>query len=587
MIRSLRWRVVFFFVLILGVTLGALGWYLSHSIRQQDEERTQEYLLSHAHLLSGQAGTMLSAGEPYDGLAELARLTSINLGYRVTIILPDGTVAAESDLSPEGMENHLNRPEVQEALLGLDSSEVRYSRTLKEDMLYVAVPIYQDDSVIGVTRLAVSLSDITEKILQIEHSLMTAFVLAALAATITAIFLSRIPIHPLSKLANAIENLGEGELPAHPLAGNLGEVDRLERAFYQMSLKANLKIDELKSEQAKLDAVLNNMTDGILIIDEEGIVQLINPAGCEIFNIPIDQAIGHSLAEVARHHQVIELWKKTLESNTQQLITFETSPDRMFLQGIANPLGSAMQGNTLLVFQDLTRLHRLEMVRRDFVSNVSHELRTPIASLKAVAETLLDGGLEDLPNARRFLERMDGEVDNLTQMVNELLELSRIESGRVPLERKPVKARNLLCWAAERMQLQAGRARIQLAVNEPNDLPEVLADAERIQQVLVNLIHNAIKFTPPGGRILLSGKVEGEMVVFSVQDTGVGIASADLERIFERFYKADRARSGGGTGLGLSIARHLVESHCGKIWAESTPGEGSVFYFSLPIDRKS
>jgi two-component system phosphate regulon sensor histidine kinase PhoR len=246
-------------------------------------------------------------------------------------------------------------------------------------------------------------------------------------------------------------------------------------------------------------------------------------------------------------------------------------------------LESSLPGSTLLVFQNLTRIHRLETVRRDFVSNVSHELRTPLASLKALTETLQEGALEDPPAARRFLKRMEDEIDNLTQMVRELLDLSRIESGRVPFDRLSVNPMMMMGNAVERMRLQAERGGLNIQVDASQSLPEVMADADRIEAVLVNLLHNAIKFTPPSGQIVVSARQDGDKVVFSVRDTGIGIKPEDLSRIFERFYKADQSRSGGGTGLGLSIARHTIEAHQGSIWADSHPGQGSTFYFTLPV----
>jgi len=237
----------------------------------------------------------------------------------------------------------------------------------------------------------------------------------------------------------------------------------------------------------------------------------------------------------------------------------------------------------MLLFQDLTQLHRLEVVRKDFISNISHELRTPMASLKALSETLLGGALEDPPAARRFIERMDTEVDNLTFLVNELLELSRIEAGRTNLEIQRVNPCELMIKPYERMMLQAERAGLSLSMDCNWDLPAVFADPDRIAQVFINLLHNAIKFTPPGGHIQVGACVHDNTVVFMVRDNGVGIPQKDLTRIFERFYKADRARSGGGTGLGLSICKHMVEAHGGYIWAESEEGRGSSLFFAIPI----
>jgi two-component system phosphate regulon sensor histidine kinase PhoR len=236
----------------------------------------------------------------------------------------------------------------------------------------------------------------------------------------------------------------------------------------------------------------------------------------------------------------------------------------------------------LLLVQDLTRLRRLETVRRDFVSNLSHELRTPLASLKALAETLQEGALEDPPAARRFIGQIEIEVDALTQMANELLELSKIESGRFSLNRSPVAPCDLLHSASQRMQVQAERANIILSVECAPDLPKVQVDSQRLEQVLVNLIHNAVKFTRPGGEVALLAELIDSFLRFAVRDTGVGIPAEELSRVFERFYRVDRSRTGSGTGLGLSIAKHIVEAHGGKIWVESTEGRGSTFYFTIP-----
>jgi two-component system phosphate regulon sensor histidine kinase PhoR len=246
-------------------------------------------------------------------------------------------------------------------------------------------------------------------------------------------------------------------------------------------------------------------------------------------------------------------------------------------------MSQAHLGNILILLQNITRLRQADTVRRDFISNISHELRTPLASLKALTETLQEGALDDPPAARRFLTRMETEVDALSPRVSELLELARIESGQVPLQLKAIRPIDILLPGVERLRLQAERGGLILEIDCPESLPLVLADQTRLEQVLVNLLHNAIKFTPSGGKLTLRAGEQADKLVFSVQDTGQGISEADLPRIFERFYKTDHARASGGTGLGLSIARHLVEAHGGKLWAESIEGQGSTFFFSVPL----
>jgi two-component system phosphate regulon sensor histidine kinase PhoR len=580
---TFRWRVAIAYVALLIFAMGGLGWFLSNYfyLTYLDTVRTQ--LFSEVQLLASQAAPLLEENPPYPQLTRLATSEASLLNERVTLILPDGKVIYDSAANPAQMENHLNRPEVQKALQGQTDSEIRLSDTLKIRELYVATPILSGGQVIGIFRLAISLQQIDDRMVVIRQTILAAVSAAIIVAILLALVLSGYTTHPLRQLTKYVVNLGHGE-KALPLFGSGNdEIGQLEQAFTEMSSRLKTQIDELQKERGTLTAVLANMTDGILIVDQAGNVQLINLAAQRMFKVNETEALGHSLIEVVRNHQVAGLWRKSQVTGEQQTTTLETSPDRLLVQGIATPLQQSLPGSSLLVFQDLTRMRRLEMVRRDFVSNVSHELRTPLASLKALTETLMEGALEDPPAARRFLTRMEGEIDNLTQMVQELLELSRIESGKVPLERRSITPLELLTPAVERMQLQAERAGLTISLECQEDLPPVSADPTRIEQVLVNLLHNAIKFTPPGGKITVSGYHEATSVIIFVKDTGVGIAPDALPRIFERFYKADRARSGGGTGLGLSIARHLVEAHGGRIWAESAVSQGSTFYFSIPL----
>ncbi len=340
----------------------------------------------------------------------------------------------------------------------------------------------------------------------------------------------------------------------------------------------NLQLSAFNSERARLAAVLDQMTDGVLMADSQGKIIFANPASKKLFETtnPVD----HTIAEVVRHHQLVEAWRHSQQTNELQSESIEIPTRRQFLQLIVIPDNNT--GGSLLLVQDLTRVHRLETVRRDFISNISHELRTPLASLKALTETLQDGALSDPEAGPRFLNRIVTEVDALTQMTQELLDLSRIESGQVELNLASISPKELLLSASDRMKLQAERASLSLHVECPNDLPNVRADQARLEQVLVNLIHNAVKFTRPGGEItLLAESIDGG-VRFGVKDTGIGIPSDDVSRIFERFYRVDKSRAGGGTGLGLSIARHIVEAHRGKIWVDSLEGQGSTFYFTIP-----
>ena len=384
----------------------------------------------------------------------------------------------------------------------------------------------------------------------------------------------------LERYARDIQRAARGDLPTDSLPADLPQLEPLSNAIHSLLVGYDRRLENLEAERARLEATLTQMTDGVLIADAQGRIQMANPAAEKLFGEG-QALVGKTVSIALRHHHLIETWRKCQQSGEMQSDALELPGTRKFLQLIAIPDKHA--AGAILLVQDLTRMRRLETVRRDFISNVSHELRTPLASLKALTETLQEGALEDPKAARRFLGRIHTEVDALTQMATELLELTRIESGQVPLELKPISPANLLHSATERMRLQAERAGLDLQSGCAADLPPILADLPRLEQVLVNLIHNAVKFTPPGGEIHLDAIQEGRFVRFCVRDTGPGIPSDDLPRIFERFYRVDRSRSGGGTGLGLSIARHLVEAHGGQLWAESREGEGSTFYFDIPI----
>ncbi|MBI4762204.1 MAG: sensor histidine kinase [Chloroflexota bacterium] len=356
------------------------------------------------------------------------------------------------------------------------------------------------------------------------------------------------------------------------------ELETLASVIASLMATYDFRLSTLDSERARLAAVLEQMTDGVLIADAQGIIQFANPAAGRLFQT--SQLVNRSVTEVIRHHQLVEAWRRCQHTRQMQSETVEVPTRHQYLQLVVVP--DQHSSGSLLLAQDLTRIRRLETVRRDFISNLSHELRTPLASLKALTETLQDGALDDPPAARRFIDQIQIEVDALSQMVSELLELSRIESGRLSLDLQPVSPFDLLTSACKRMKLQAERAGLTLRVECAKDLPRVMVDAQRLEQVLVNLIHNAVKYTKPGGEVVLGAEAGPGEVRCAVRDTGIGIPADDVPRIFERFYRVEKSRSGSGTGLGLSIAKHIVEAHKGKIWAESVEGQGSTFYFTLP-----
>ncbi|HSM24559.1 MAG TPA: ATP-binding protein, partial [Anaerolineaceae bacterium] len=392
-------------------------------------------------------------------------------------------------------------------------------------------------------------------------------------------------ITPFRKLSIAINKLqGDGE--NHQIINyQKDEIEKISEYIWQLAENMKRQNEEIKLEQKTLNAVLNQMTDAVLIVDGQGFVQLANPAAERMFSLPKGKYKDKTIVEVLRNHQLFDLWKDCVKDHQQTETTIEVNHPKLFIQAIAKPLDEIMTNGVLLVIQDLTRVRQLEKIRSDFVSNVSHELRTPIASIKALADTLEEGALDDPSVAKKFLKRMNVEIDNLTQLVQELLELSKIESGRVPVKKILISSDELVNHAIERMQVQAERSGLDLDADYSRGISSIYVDPDQIGQVFVNLIHNAIKFTNPGGSIIIKTFENQDDVIFEIKDTGIGIEKDIQIRIFERFYKADKARSSGGTGLGLSIVKHIIEAHKGKVWVESDQGEGSSFYFSLPKNR--
>ena len=416
-----------------------------------------------------------------------------------------------------------------------------------------------------------------------SHSLLFLGILISIG--VSSYLLGKIYIRPIDNLGNNLNQLDTLSKLFFKTKALPNELQKLYRNVIDKLTELQQDQEKYQSEKAIFNSILSNMNDGILVVNQTSNVTLINQSACNIFNVSSQEAIGHSLVEVIRHFKMNELLEKTIASRSPQIDSFETAPDKNYIRCIATPLDKEMPGSILFLMQDLTRIRQLEIIRRDFVSNVSHELRTPLTSLKLINETLQDNLLDDPQDAKRFLDNMGAEIDNLTQMVEELLELSRIESGRVPLEKRWVKPDELVTSACGRMTLQAQRAGLQCSENCPKNLPSIFVDKSRLERVLVNLMHNAIKFTPPGGKIEITAYQKLNTIVFSVKDSGIGIQFKDLTRIFERFYKSDRSRSERGTGLGLSISKHLVEAHGGKIWAESQVNQGSTFSFSIPITK--
>ncbi len=581
--RSLRTRIaypiVFLLILITSVAGIAITIYFNHLYL----DSIYKNLLSNARLLAALLGeTHLQIGSQ-----DIHAWSNI-LGERITIIDLSGTVIQDSHKDPLQMENHITRPEVQQAIAEGIGYAQRYSQTLGIEMVYVAVPIKnKQQQTIGYLRVALPLQQLRIEQRNLLGTIIGSLFLILVIITGLVINVARRATRPLEEITNSISKLSSAGFTSDwkpklaPVEHSI-EIDRLIDAFDYLTEQIQNQIRALVQERNKLSSVLQEMTDGVLIIDNEGVIQLANPAVSRMLSLPDQDIIGKNISQVLPHTQFHESWQRTRDSKETQTSLIEIQPKKLYIQCMTAPLETIAKGAVLMLLQNLTRQRYLETVRRDFISNISHELRTPLASLKALTETLQEGALDDPPAAHKFLMQIENEVDSLSHMVSELLELSRIESGQVPLRLRPASPYEILQKTLERLGIQAERAGLKVVVDCDPNIPQVLADPSRLEQVVGNLFHNAIKFTPAGGQIILSAKPQNGNILFCVSDSGIGIPAEELPRIFERFYKTDRARAGGGTGLGLAIAKHVVEAHGGTIWAESIEAQGSKFFFVIP-----
>jgi two-component system phosphate regulon sensor histidine kinase PhoR len=486
-------------------------------------------------------------------------------------------------------------------LIGFDTSGQVVARSLPEDapsqyegraqtsdgvpIVTIAAPVADGDTPLGYLRWTLPLDGYAQRFNTLAWQLGLAVGLAALLAIVMMFLEVERSAHIIRRVTTRLERAANHDFDGHVLTITPGELGALAASTNRLVDRYRKASKRRAREKDRLTTVLTQMSSGALILNETGMVRIINPAAATMLQVSPDEATKYSFVQVVKDHRIAEVWQRSRSGNREESETLELGPNRSMQITVTPFLGGDANGH-LVIMQDLTAMRRLEKVRQDFVSNVSHELRTPLASITALAEVLKDGALEDPPAARRFLDSMQIEVDKMAQMVEELLHLSRIESGKLPLQLQQSEVRMLVQPAVDRLATQAERAGIALSAVVADGLPTVTVDAERVQQVLINLMHNAIKFTPEGGTVVVEVAAPAAGATFVkilVRDTGPGIPANEQARIFERFYKTDRSRASGGTGLGLAIAKHIVHLHGGEIGVQSREGHGSTFWFTLPV----
>lgn len=559
--------------------IAVLGWLLVQTIESFSVDRLHRDLLQETLVAGDLISPYIRSGQTDEIQAVVDRFGE-ELQARVTVIAPDGTVIADNESDPDQMDNHGGRPEVRAAVATGTGSAVRPSDTMGAPFLYVARTIADGDAVV---RMSLPLTEVSALVSNVKEQVIGAVLVAGLLMAGAGWYVAKRIGDGLRAMRDQAAAVAAGDYNARLVPARTQELGDVGRAFNFMTATLRDTLEELELVRARLEATLVNLTDGVVITDEDGRVVLMNDAARAMLAVR-GAVIGESLMWVGRDHELSELVDQAVvECGDAMERVIQHGRSGRTLQIAARCLEAPDERIGVVVLRDITELRKLEGVRRDFVANVSHELRTPLTSIRAMVETLEAGALDDPEVSGEFLSRIITEVDRLADMVDELLDLARLESDRLRLALDWLDPGEVAREAESRLAAQIARSGLHITVSTEPGLPLLRADRTRIGQVLLNLIHNAVKFTPAGGFISLAVSEQDGWIVYQVEDTGVGVDSEDIDRLFERFYKADRSRRSHGTGLGLAIAKHIVQAHGGAIEARRNRPHGMVFTFRLPV----
>jgi len=584
MFNRLQWRITLPFLALIVLGMGGMGIYLVDFVRDVQLENLRTQLANEAKITASASAGYFDFSN--DVLNDLANELGQKIGARVTIIGVDGMVLGDSEESPAVMDNHRTRPEVIAALTAGYGESTRFSETLDKEMMYVAVPVMRDLQMVGVARIALPLDNIQASVGHVTTIILIAIAVTAILVGIIAWLLARLMTRPIHEVTLASRRMAAGNFQQNILVRSHDEAGELAQAFNEMANNVRKLVEAISTEQSRLFTVLSNMTDGVILTDKKGSIVLANAAAGNLFHFQPQTVAAKTVIEATHDHDVNNLINHCLQDGEQKTTQIELKPSGVYLRLIAIPISSGTLTGCLLLVQDLTELRTLQTMRRELVGNISHDLRTPLAGIKVMVETLQNGAAKDPATAADFLNRIADEVERLTQMVAELTELSRIETGKAELKREMVNLNELVTEVVNQMLPIGMKDNIKIIPVLATNLPAVNGDRERLRQTLVNLIHNGIKFNKPSGTVSVVTGFDTTHVKVSVNDTGIGISKEALPHIFERFYKAEKSRAGGGSGLGLAIAKHTIQAHGGNIWAQSEPGKGSSFSFTIPISRQ-
>jgi two-component system phosphate regulon sensor histidine kinase PhoR len=590
--KRLLWQLYPSYLLITIIALVAVTWYASRALKQFYVEKTASDLEARAQLVEKQIVTAL-ASEDWQSVNRLCRELGGKTSTRITVVLPSGRVVGDSEEDPEGMENHADRPEILAALAGALGTSSRYSRTLKQDMMYVALPLRERNEIIGVVRTSIPVTAVDRALGAIQVKIAIGGLIVAVLAAVLSLAVSRGISRPLERMKEGAQRFARGDLRPRLSLPDSEELAGLAEAMNQMASELDTRIRVATQQRSELEAVLSSMVEGVLAVDVEERVISMNQAAGQLLGVDPSDVQGRTIQEVVRNVDLLRFVARTLVSlwPVEGDIELYDGGER-FLQAHGTILHDAQERGigALVVLNDVTRMRRLENVRREFVDNVVHEIRTPVTSIKGFVETLLDGALHDREHAKRFLGIVARQTDRLNAIIEDLLSLSRIEleTEKAEIKLEDDRIVKVLRPAVELCETKAAKKKIgiDLVCDE-----EIVAriNPPLLEQAVVNLIDNAINYSPPRSEIQVEVNRKDNETMISVTDKGCGIPEEHLPRLFERFYRVDKARSRklGGTGLGLAIVKHIIQAHGGHVTVDSTPNEGSTFQLHLPSLKSS
>ncbi len=585
--KRLLWQLYPSYLLITLISLLAVSLFASSAFREFFLERTAADLKSRAHLLEEQVGNYIVSlnGMSVDSICKSAGRQS---STRITVILSSGKVVGDSEEVPESMDNHANRFEVSEALQGGVGTSIRYSKTLKHDMMYVAIPLKRDNKIIGVLRTAIPVTSIYDELKSIQIQISAGGLLIALFAAGVSLFISKRISKPIEEIRKGAERFAHGDLNYRMPASDTEEMVGLAEAMNQMAIQLDDRIKTAIKQRNELEAVLSSMKEGVIAVDLDEKIISINQSAASMFKSRPSDLEQRSIQEVIRNPELQKIIKKAISSGEYSEGDVVLYQDKEIILKVQTT--SLLDENEkfigiIVVLNDVTQLRHLENMRKEFVSNVSHEIKTPLTAIKGFVETLSQGAMENPGEAKRFLNIIEKHVNRLVALIEDLMHLSVIEQKDKTKEIKLIKGniRSVIKTAIQVCQAKAESKKIKVNLICHEDISAKI-DTQLLEQAAVNLLDNAIKYSEEGGLVQIEVITTDTEVCISFKDYGIGIPKEHLPRLFERFYRIDKARSRklGGTGLGLAIVKHIVQTHEGYVTVESEPGEGSNFVIHLP-----